>query len=129
MSGCVFTSARWSPFLSAPAPAPVACRSGYDTDLTPSQYALIEPLLPPLSWLLILNSILRTGAAWRLMPHDLATWQTAYHYQSLFSKDGTLERIHAVLREAVRREEGRHECPSAAIIDSQSVKTAEKGEL
>ena len=52
--------------------------------------------------------ILRTGAAWRLMPHDLVKWQTAYHYQSLFSKDGTVERIGAVLREAVRREEGRH---------------------
>lgn len=117
-------------------------RPAYDTDLTDEQYARIEPLLPPRKsgtpkggrpprpWREILNAILyitRTGAAWRHMPHDLVHWKTAYHYFRLFCIDGTWERMHGELRTKVRLAAGREDSPSAAIIDSQSTKTTEKG--
>lgn len=118
-------------------------RARYDTDLTDAQFALIEPLLPqrkaggakggrpPLAWREILNAILyivRTGAAWRHMPHDLVNWHSAYHYFRLWSRDGRWQTIHEALRARVREsEEARNESPSAAIVDSQSSKTTLKG--
>jgi putative transposase len=71
--------------------------------------------------------VARGGEAWRLLPHDLPPWQTAYHYFRVWRKDGTWARIHTRLREESRRRMGREATPSGAIIDSQSVKTTGKG--
>ena len=116
-------------------------RKTYPSDLTDEQWELLSPLLPaakpggrPRTVELreILNAILyvlRTGCAWRMLPHDLPPWQTVYKYFRGFSEDGTWERVHDAMRPNVREGEGRSSMPTAAIIDSQSVKTTEKGGL
>ena len=71
--------------------------------------------------------VLRSGCAWRLMPHDLPPWSTVYDYFRQWRIDGTWERINTALREKLRTTIGREAEPSAAIIDSQTVKTTEKG--
>ncbi len=71
--------------------------------------------------------ILRSGGAWRLLPHEFPPWQTVYHYFRIWRVDGTWERINARLRERVRARAGRAPRPSGAILDSQSAKTTEKG--
>jgi putative transposase len=71
--------------------------------------------------------ILRGGCAWRLMPHDLPHWQTAYQTFRAWRQDGTWLRIHDQLRDMLRSRMGRHPQPSAAIIAAQTVKTTEKG--
>ncbi len=79
-----------------------------------------------------MNAILyvdRNGVTWRALPHDFPPWRTVYHYFRLWRLDGTWERINGVLRERVRTAAGRAASPSAAILDSQSVKTTEKGGL
>jgi len=78
----------------------------------------------------VLNGIfyvLRTGCAWRMLPHDLPPWQTVYDYFRRFQADGTWTQIHDHLRSEVRRDAGRLPQPRAAVLDSQSVKTTEKG--
>ena len=116
-------------------------RKTYPSDLTDEQWELLSPLLPaakpggrPRTVELreLLNAILyvlRTGCAWRMLPHDLPPWQTVYKYFRGFSEDGTWERVHDAMRPNVREGEGRSAMPTAAIIDSQSVKTTEKGGL
>lgn len=71
--------------------------------------------------------VLQTGCSWRALPHDLPPWQTVYTYFRKLQRDGVWERMNAVLREDVRTQAGRQPQPSAAIIDSQSVKTTPKG--
>lgn len=71
--------------------------------------------------------VLRSGCAWRLLPHDLPPWQTVYHYFRQWRIAGVWETAHTALREQVRQSIGRHPLPSAAILDSQSVRTTEKG--
>jgi len=66
---------------------------------------------------------LRSGGAWRLLPHEFPPWQTVYHYFRIWRLDGSWERLNAALRERVRVKVGRPAQPSAAIRDSQSVKT------
>lgn len=114
-------------------------RSSYPTDLTDRQWALIAPLIPPpreggrertTNIREVLNAIfylLRTGCEWRMLPHDLPTWKTVHHYFDTWKKDGTWKRIHDTLREKARLKAGKKRQPTAAILDSQSVKTTEKG--
>jgi putative transposase len=73
-------------------------------------------------------SLVRSGEAWRLLPHDFPPWQTVYGYYWRWRNSGLWDALNATLVSAVRQQEGRQSQPSAAIIDSQSVKTAEGGE-
>jgi len=114
-------------------------RKPYDTDLSDKDWAVIEPYVPqpkpggrPAAHERreIVNAIayvLRSGCAWRLMPHDLPPWKTVYDYFRQWRLDGTWERINRALREKLRVTLGREAEPSAAIVDSQTVKTTEKG--
>jgi transposase len=118
------------------------CRPGYETSLSDRQWAVIEPLLPvrdprhggrPLKFdrRLIVDTILyvlRTGCAWRHVPHDLAPWDAAYRWFAAWSADGTWRRVHEVLRDRARQAGGRDRQPTAAVLDSQSAKSAEGGE-
>lgn len=112
-------------------------RQRYPSDLTDAQWNRIEPLIPPpkpggrparISQRELVNAclyVVRNGVTWRALPHDLPKWQTVYYYFQRWEADGTWERIHETLRIAVRVADGRDPSPSAAIIDAQSVKTAE----
>jgi putative transposase len=114
-------------------------RPAYPTDLTDAQWALIAALVPaakpggrPRSAEMreVVDAIvyvLRNGITWRALPHDFPPWKTVYHYFRAWRLDGTWERIHDALRERVRLAAGRASSPSAAILDSQTVKTTEKG--
>jgi putative transposase len=114
-------------------------RRYYSSDLTNREWAILEPLIPPpkpggrpCRWerreiVDAILYVLRSGGIWRLLPHDFPPWQTVYHYFRLWRRDGTWERVHTRLREQARRRAGRETSPSAAILDSQSVKTTEKG--
>jgi putative transposase len=70
--------------------------------------------------------IARTSCAWRMLPKEYPTKDTVYYYFKAFRQDGTWERIHDLIRKRVRVKHGKQHQPSAAIIDSQSVKTTEK---
>lgn len=114
-------------------------RKAYPTDLSDQEWDIIEPYVPQPkaggrpaehSRREIINAIayvLRSGCAWRLLPHDLPPWSTVYDYFRQWRLDGTWERINAALREKLRTTLRREAQPSAAIIDSQTVKTTEKG--
>jgi transposase len=116
-----------------------AVRKAYPSDLRDAEWAILEPLVPAVkpggrparhSRREIVNAILyvvRGGNQWRAMPHDLPPWQTAFYYFRNWRNDGTWERIHTALRERTRRRLGREATPSAAILDSQAVKTSQRG--
>lgn len=111
----------------------------YPTDLTDEQWQILCRFLPRPSRRgaprtvcrrAVVNAILyvlRSGCAWRLLPHDFPNWKTVYGIFLIWRNDGTWQRIHDSLRDKLRRKEGREKSPSAAIIDSQTVKTTEVG--
>lgn len=111
----------------------------YPSDLTDGEWALIEPLIPPAKrgggkrtadMREVVNGlmyVLSTGCQWRAIPKDLPPKSTVYDYFDLWTWDGTLDHIHHALYAACREQAGRDASPSAAVIDSQSVKSAEKG--
>ena len=113
-------------------------RLRYDTDLTDTQWDLIAPLIPDArsggrprkaTSRELVDAILyflRAGMAWRLMPHDLPPWQTVYYYLRRWQREGIWERVHHTLVMADRERNGRPASPSAAILDSQSVRTADQ---
>ena len=116
-------------------------KARYPTDLTDRQWRRLAPLLPPpkaagrpravdrRELVDAILYVLRNGITWRALPHDFPPWRTVYHYFRLWRLDGTWDRIHEALRDQVRAAAGREPSPSAAIIDSQSVKTTGKGGL
>jgi putative transposase len=70
--------------------------------------------------------LLRAGCSWRLPPHDFPPWQTVYHYLRRWEREGVWARVHHMLVMADRERAGREASPSAAIIDSQTVRTADQ---
>jgi transposase len=111
----------------------------YPTDVSDREWELLQPYVPepkrggrPAKYPKrdILNGIfyiVRGGCAWRLLPHDFPPWQIVYHYFWIWRQDGTWQRMHDLLRGDVRVAAGKHRQPSAGVIDSQSIKTTEKG--
>lgn len=114
-------------------------RQPYPTDLSDKEWNLIQHLVPeakpggrPEDYPKreILNGIfylLRSGCSWRMLPHDLPPWRIVYYDFWQWRKDGTWQLMHDLLRGDVRVASGKRRQPSAGIIDSQSVKTTEKG--
>ena len=111
----------------------------YESDLTNDEWAEVAPLIPPakpggnkrsVDIREVVNGlmyILSTGCQWRAIPRDLAPRSTVYDYMGRWSWDGTLERIHHALYVKCREQALRKVSPTAAVIDSQSVKSIEKG--
>jgi len=114
-------------------------RLSYSTDLTDAEWQILEPLLPaekpggrhrlyPIREIInALRYFLRAGCSWRLLPHDFPRWRTVYEYFRVWKQDGTWLRIHDYLHGELRTEMKREKQPSAGIVDSQTVKTTEKG--
>lgn len=111
----------------------------YPSDLTDAEWALAAPLIPPakrggrkrsVDMREVLNGILyvlSTGCQWRALPKDLPPRSTVHEYLQLWDWDGTLARLHHALFVQARELAGKEASPTVAIIDSQSVKSAEKG--
>ncbi|MGJ0510120.1 MAG: IS5 family transposase [Methylocystis sp.] len=111
----------------------------YPSDLTDAEWGFVGPLIPPakrgggkrtVNIREVINGlmyVLSTGCQWRAIPKDFPPKSTVYGYFDLWTYDGTLDRIHHVLYVMCREAEGREASPTAAVIDSQSVKSAEKG--
>lgn len=114
-------------------------RKPYRSDLTDPQWALIQDLLPPakpggrpriVDLREVLNTLLyqaRTGCQWDYLPHDLLAKSTVWDYFVAWQQDGTWQNVLDTLRGQVRRQAGREETPSAACIDTQTVKSTEMG--
>jgi len=114
-------------------------RRPYPSDLTDAQWAALAPLVPAprpggrpathgrRELVDAILYVLRTGCRWRALPHEYPPWPTVYWWFRRWRLDGTWEGIAAALRERVRAKAGRDPQPSAAVLDSQSVKTTEKG--
>jgi len=116
-------------------------RKSYPSDLNDAEWQIIEPLIPPAKtggrpreqdMREIVNAmfyLLRAGCSWRMLPHDFPPWQTVYYYFAQWRDGEIFRQMNDTLRARLRVAVGREEQPSAAILDSQSVKTTEtKGE-
>ena len=113
----------------------------YPSDLTDDEWAIVAPMIPPgrhggrkrsVNVREVLNGIfyvLWTGCQWKALPKDLPPKSTVHDYLELWNWDGTVERIHHALYVAVREQEGREAIPTAAIINSQTARGAQKGGL
>ena len=107
----------------------------YPSDLTDSQWVIIQEMIPPakpggrprsLDMRLVVNAILYVvvgGIQWRMLPREYPKWQSVYSYFRAWRNDHTWQRIHDTLRAQVRRRAGRHKQPTGGCLDSQSVKT------
>jgi putative transposase len=107
----------------------------YPTDLTDSQWNIIQDLIPAAKWggrprslemrqvLKAILSLTVSGIQWRMLPRDYPKWQSVYTYFRTWRDDGTWQRIHDTIRAQLRRREGRHKHPTAGSLDSQTVKT------
>lgn len=114
-------------------------RKAYPTDLTDEQWNILKPLIPPpkcggrprtTNMREVVNTLRylhRTGCQWDMLPHDLLAKSTVYEYFAQWRDDNTWQRMMDALREQVRVREGREATPSAACIDSQTVKSTEAG--
>jgi putative transposase len=115
----------------------MAMERQYETDLSDAQWELIRPLVEAsvgrkatVERRRIVNAILyvaRTGCQWRLLPKDFPNWSTVYSCYHRWTWNGTLDKVHTALRAQVRQAQGKKAQPTAAIVDSQSVKTVAKG--
>jgi transposase len=111
----------------------------YPSDLTDDEWALVEPLIPPAKrggrkrtrderdLVNGLMYVLSTGCQWRYVPKDLPPKSTLHEYLDRWNYDGTIDKIHHTLYVKCREQAGRDASPTACVIDSQSVKSAEKG--
>src|SRR6266704_3166827 len=110
----------------------------YSTDLNDTEWEILRPLLPlrakrgrpPTDRRLVINAIrywLRAGCAWRLLPREFGPWSTIYDIYRHWVKSGRWEKLHDRLRDKVRQANERKPQPTAAVLDSQTVKMAEQG--
>ncbi len=130
------------PVLANPtSPTPGKRQPRYPSDTTDQEWALIEPLLPPSAYTQAsggrpethprrevvdaIRYLVHNGCVWRALPADFPPWRTVYGFFARWAANGTMDRVHDTLREQVRVHAGRNPQPSAAIIDSQSVRAAD----
>ena len=118
---------------------PVYVAQGYSSDLTDEQWATIAPLLPEKKTrgeprkhhrrtiVAAILYVLDNGVKWRNLPRGLPPKSSVYDYFGQWRDDGTWQRVHDALRDQVRTASGKSSAPTAAIIDSQTAKTTEKG--
>ncbi len=111
-------------------------RPAYSSDLTDKQWEVLRPLIPlpslegrpaSVERREIVNAmlyVLRSGCPWRLLPHEFPAWGTVYYYFRRWQREGVWDRVLKTLRMELRQKQGRNAEPSAAIIDSQSIKTS-----
>ena len=119
----------------------MSTRERYPSDLTDLQWDNIEHLFhtrpkgpggrprryDPREVMNALFYMARSGCAWRMLPHDFPPWGLVSYYFYTWRDSGLLERVHAVLRVDLRHLDGRKDTPTAAVLDSQTVKTTEAG--